>query len=534
MLGLVREIVSGVRAIARREAWAIGGLVLSWAALAAPLTDPALAQDAGPRPVSDAQVQALVPEIEAYIASGMKAYDSPGLAIGIVAGDKLVYAKGFGIRAKGGSDPVDTKTVFQIGSATKAFLAATLGIMVDRKRFAWDDRVVDLHPDFQMKDPWVTREFRVFDLLAQRSGLPADVNDTLGILGIDEAGMIRSLRHVEPTSSFRSTFSYTNITHLLAGRIVATAANAPDWNAVLQAELLQPLGMADTSHSAKAIEAAPNHAGGHRWTPNGTVQVPFTRLFPYDFGGAGDINSTVEDMSRWLRLQLGRGALDGKRLLSTESLTFTHTPKIAMTEQLSYAFGWVVQQTPGGTIVWHNGGTPSFGSYVGLLPNRDLGIVVLTNETNVGFPDAIGLWVLDRVLGNARVDHVANGLARAKAGVQASDALFAKPADPRPFPPLAPLAGTYANPSFGKVSLAVEGEGLTMELAATGAKLRLDPWNGDVFTVRIVPLGPYAAMAENLGPAPNAFVQFQIDGQGKLDTFRLSMDDGQAYTFGRE
>ena len=195
------------------------------------------------QPTMEERVWALIPALEAYIARGMKAFDVPGLAIGIVAGDKLVYAKGFGVRSKGGGVPVDTRTIFQIGSTTKAFLATTLAIMVDRRKLRWDDRIVDLDTDFQFKDPWVTREFRVFDLLAQRSGLPPYANDMLGMLGIDETTLIRSLRHVEPVSSFRSTFAYTNITHLLAGRIVAKAAGAADGDRVLQQELLDPLGM---------------------------------------------------------------------------------------------------------------------------------------------------------------------------------------------------------------------------------------------------------------------------------------------------
>ena len=158
-------------------------------------------------------VQALIPDMEAYIARGMQGFDVPGLALGIVAGDKLIYAKGFGVRSKSGGLPVDTRTIFQIGSNAKAFLAATEAIMVDRGRLRWDDRVVDLDPEFQMKDPWVTREFRVFDLLAQRSGLPPLVNDMLAMTGYDEAALIRSLRDVEPVSSFRTTFAYTNITH---------------------------------------------------------------------------------------------------------------------------------------------------------------------------------------------------------------------------------------------------------------------------------------------------------------------------------
>ncbi len=125
-------------------------------------------EPAKPDAAAENRTQALIPDVEAYIANGMSAFDVPGLAIGIVAGDKLVYAKGFGLRSKGG-EPVDTRRIFQIGSATKAFLAATMAIMVDRRKLRWDDRIVDLDPDFHLSDPWVTREFRVFDLLAQRS-----------------------------------------------------------------------------------------------------------------------------------------------------------------------------------------------------------------------------------------------------------------------------------------------------------------------------------------------------------------------------
>src|SRR5215467_1266477 len=153
------------------------------------------------------RVLAQIPELEAYIAGGMKAFDVPGLAIGIVAGDRLVYAKGFGVRSKSGGASVDTRTVFQIGSLTKAFLTTTMAIMVDRGKLKWDDRVIDLHPRFQLADPWVTREFRAFDLPAQRSGLPPYVNDVLGTLAYPEPAMIRSLRHVEPVASFRTTFA---------------------------------------------------------------------------------------------------------------------------------------------------------------------------------------------------------------------------------------------------------------------------------------------------------------------------------------
>ena len=179
----------------------------------------------------------------------------------------------------------------------------------------------------------------------------AYANDALGILGLDKTALTRSLRHVEPVSSFRTTFAYTNVTHIIAGRIVARLAGSPDWNAVLQKEFFDPLGMRDSSYTAAAIEAAPNHASGYRWTPAGTIEVPFSQIFPYDFDGAGDINSTVADAARWLRLQLGDGTFEGKPIISAANLTATHTPKVAISDKASYAMGWVVQQTPNGAII---------------------------------------------------------------------------------------------------------------------------------------------------------------------------------------
>ena len=481
----------------------------------------------------DDRVQSLIPDSEAYIVDGMKLFDVPGLAIAVIADDKLLYAKGFGVRSKAAKAPVDTRTIFQIGSTAKAFLAATAAIMVDRGKLHWDDRVVDLDPEFQLRDPWVTREFRVFDLLAQRSGLPPLVNDMLAMLNFDEAALIRSLRDVEPVSSFRTTFAYTNITHLLASRIVAKAAGAADWNTVLQKELLDPLGMKDSSTTVESIEGAANHANGYRWTPDGAIETPFTPIFPYHLGGAGDINSTVEDMARWVRLQLGDGAFDGRRIVSRGSLAFTRRPQVAVNDRLSYAMGWYNYPTPNGNIVWHDGDALSFGSFVGMAPDRNIGVVILTNETNVGFPDALGLWVLDRIFGNPKIDYVANNLKEAKAGFEMTTKMLAKPANPRPTPPLAPLAGAFVNPSFGAATVALDGDSLVMEIQATGAKLKLEPWDGDIFIARLMPTGRFEPVVD-LGYMTNGFIQFQMDKDGELNLLRLSAEYGQSYDFRRE
>lgn len=484
-------------------------------------------------PDMTARIKGLVPDIEAEIARGMKAFNMPGLAIGIVHQDKLVYAKGFGVRNRKTNVPVNTGTLFQIGSATKAFLAATLAMMVERGHFKWDDRVVDLVPDFALSDPWVTREFRVFDLLAQRSGLPPYANDALGFLGFDQAALIHSLRHVAPVSSFRSTFAYTNITHMLAGEIVAKAAGAKDWNDVLKTELLVPLGMTRSSATAAAITDAPDHAAGYLWEPSGLTEVPFIQAFPYDFGGAGNINSNIEDMAQWLRLQIGNGKFNGQTRVSPAGMAATRTSKVSLTEVISYALGWVVDQSPNGTIIWHNGSTSAFGAFVGFLPDHEAGVVFLTNTNNVGLPDALGASVLDRMLDNPRRDYVDIKLKQARKKAMETARTFARPANPETPPSFAPLAGHFANPAIGQASVVADGTRLVMTLQATGARLSIDPWNGNVFTARLVREGAFADIATNMGRYPLAFVQYQIGDDGKLDHLKLSTEDGQSYIFKR-
>jgi hypothetical protein len=161
-------------------------------------------------------------------------------------------------------------------------------------------------------------------------------------------------------------------------------------------------------------------------------------------------------------------------------------------------------------------------------------VIVLSNAENMKLPDAIGAWALDRLLDNPAIDHVAEALKRAKSKFARSEKLFAKPESPRPFPALAPLAGDFVSPAFGKAVLRVQGDALVLQLQATGAELALTPWDGDVFTFRQLPRGRFADVVEGTAERPYGFAQFALDAHGKLGLLRLSFDDGQAYEFRRE
>lgn len=238
-------------------------------------------------------------------------------------------------------------------------------------------------------------------------------------------------------------------------------------------------------------------------------------------------------MSRWVRLQIGGGSFEGRSIISPENLAFTRTPKVGLNDKLSYALGWYVYATPNGDIVWHDGDALSFGSFVGLAPDRNVGVIILSNETNVGFPAALGLWVFEGILGSPQRDHVADRLKEAKASFEAAAKVFAKPANPRPFPPLAPLGGNFVNPSFGVAKVSQDGNALIMQLAATRAVFKLEPWDGDIFIARLMPTGRFGPIVD-LGYMTRGFAQFQMDKDGKLALLRLTSEYGQAYEFRRE
>ncbi len=483
-------------------------------------------------PEMAARVEALEPALESYLKKGMAAFDVPGAAVGIVAGDQLVYAKGFGLRRKHGDAPVDPQTVFQIGSTTKAFLATVLAIAVDRGKLKWNDRVIDLDPSFALKDPYVTREFRVYDLMAQRSGLAPYANDALSALGFDAAGLMHSLRFAEPRTSFRSTFAYTNITHLFAGRIADQALGASDWPTLARREIIEPLGMHDTSFTAEAIDKAPDHAVGHRWTPAGSVEIPFDPIFPYEYGPAGDINSSVDDCARWLSLQIADGVFAGHRLVSARTLAVTRTPKVAMNETSSYAMGWVIRDSPNGRVIWHDGGTNGFGAEIGFLPGKGVGVIVLTNEQNKGFPDAVALWAFDRLLGNPEIDYAQQALGRAKSAAAEEQVVYERAAAARPSPDLASLAGNYRSDEMGPATLAAADGGLVATLKETGVRFRLEPYDGAVFTAHLVPEGRFAALDRSLGNGPIGFAAFVPDARARLSRLRLIIE-GQSYFWAR-
>lgn len=407
----------------------------------------------------------VIPQYEAYVEQARLDWNVPRVAVAVVHDDQVVWWKGFG------ENPPDRDTVFAIGSTTKAFAAATLAIMVDEGGPGWDAKVVDHLPGFAMYDPWVTREMQVDDLLAQHTGLRPQALSALGGMGYSAQQIAGALRWVKPVTSFRSRYAYVNTPHLVAGMLVARWANAENWEEVLSERILEPLGMTTTTWTIEGLDGNPNSASGHARV-DGKVKKIAAGPFPYVFGPAGALNSNLNDMSRWVRLQLGKGSFEGKRLISEENLMVTRTPHTLMGPTTFYCMGWLQVESHGQQLTWHNGGTPGHTTFVGLLPQEDLGIIVLSNLGGTQMPDAVGLRFFDMVRGYDEPDFNKMFLERHK--TPSYPAVKAQGFS-------AQMAGSYHHPALGEIDVDSEGNIRFKETDFTSV---LKPIRPNVFEIR--------------------------------------------------
>lgn len=471
--------------------------------------------------------RALDPVIEA----ARVAWRVPGLAIAIVKDDTILLAKGYGVRELGKPEPVDEHTLFAIASNTKAFTSAALAILVDEQKVAWDDRVTKHLPYFELYDPWVTHEMRVRDLLSHRSGLGTFSGDLIWYgTSYSREEIVRRARHLEPTASFRAGYRYNNLMFIAAGEVVA-AASGMSWDDFVRTRLFEPLGMRDTVTSVKALDGRANVA-----TPHGRAYGD-PRPFPWiqwdGMAAAGGIISSVSDMARWLRLQLGRGTLEGRTIFSDATSRQMWTPHIAFTVDRAaaerfpsthfrgYGLGWSLSDSHGRLIVEHGGAYDGMYSQVALVPEERLGVVILTNSmTSIG--TALKLTVLDAFLapGEAPRDWSTEMLERARKREAAHDASLAavvkaRVEKTRPSLPLDAYAGDYPSDLYGTARVSVENGGLVLRMLPNPQLVAdLTHWHFDTFHLK---------WRTDFTWFADGKAQFVLDNQAKITELKLDV-----------
>jgi CubicO group peptidase (beta-lactamase class C family) len=480
--------------------------------------------------LAGAQAPAAPSDLDALVARVMKTFEVPGLGLAVVKDGQVVVAKGYGVRKLGDPAPVDGRTLFGIASNTKVFTATALGLLVEEGKIQWDAPVTKYLPWFQMWDAWVTRELTVRDLLVHRSGLGLGAGDLLWWppSTYNRKDIARRLREIRPATSFRSAYAYDNVLYLVAGEVIE-AVSGQSWEDFVSSRILAKVGMTGSNVRHSAATGGANVA-----TTHAPIDGKVRPIAPFDSDNtnpAGGINSSAEDMAKWVRTLLAEGALpDGSRLFSAATYrqlttlvtpipTGTPSPELApMRANFSgYALGLGTRDYRGHRILTHTGGLPGYVSLVLMVPDAKIGVVVLTNQESAGAFNALGYSVADYYLNAPKTDWVdayEKVMARQDAAIAEADktAAAARNAASGPSLPLAGYARTYRDAWYGEITVALEDGKLVMRFSHSPSLVGdLEHWQQDTFVARW----------RDRELRADAFVTFALNPDGSIDQARM-------------
>lgn len=411
----------------------------------------------------------------AAIERARAALDVPGLAVAIVKDGELVLAQGFGVRDVATKQPVTERSLFAIGSSTKAMTAYALStLLAEQNREgapSWDSPARELVPEFRLADAVAATHVTLRDLGSHRSGLPR--HDLVWYLTpLSRPELLARLPHLPLSKPMRTQFQYCNHGYMVLGEAVARLAGAP-WEDVIGARVFKPLGMQLSRAHSGAFTKADEVASGHHETNGALAVVPRREL--RGMNPAGSVESCALDLARWVQFQLGDGKLDGKQVCEASLLRAQRKPLIPLGSAsesnkevlpIGYGLGWFVESYRGRLHVHHGGGIDGFIAHVGFYPFDGLGVVVLANRDGTGLPGLLDQVIADRLLALGDKDWVGEAAqAKAKAKAAEASAKTTKPAPRELAPPAQPLsayAGEYADAGYGPVTVRVQGERLVL------------------------------------------------------------------------
>lgn len=471
-------------------------------------------------------------QIDSLVQKTMKTFDVPGMAVAVLKDGKIYHKNTYGVRSIKTNAAVNENTLFGVASNTKAFTTAALGQLIDQGKLTWDTKVTDIIPEFQLSDSYVTREFTVRDLVTHRSGLGLGAGDLMVFPANNtttKAEMIHNLRYLKPVSSFRSKFDYDNLLYIVAGEVISRISGK-DFDDYISENFFKPLKMDRSLLSIPKIKADANRIDGHA-PVNGKLELTadtFTQIAT----PAGGIFASINDMSTWVQAQLNDGKYGEKlqdSLFSSKVHNEMWTPQTIIrsgkgpynTHFSAYGLGWFLSDVNGYFQVTHTGGLNGIVSQVTLIPEMDLGIIVLTNQQSGSAFTAITNSIKDAYFGIKGQDRIKQYNDRRLAGEKEEDSIVSaveksiavqlKSKTPKPNP--ADYAGTYKDVWFGKVAITNQNGSLHFKAEKspdlTGT---MTFYKGTTYVVRW----------NDASLKADAFVNFSLDTEGKAEGFTMT------------
>jgi CubicO group peptidase (beta-lactamase class C family) len=456
---------------------------------------------------------------DGFVDQVMKDWKVPGLAVAVVKDGKMIYAKGFGYRDVKKGLKVTPDTLFAIGSCSKAFTATAMAILVDEGKLDWDKPVRNYLPDFMLHDGYATEHIRPRDLVTHQSGLPRHDMAWYGS-PLSRKELFERLRYLEPSKPLHARFQYNNLMYMTAGVLIERISGST-WEEFVRKKILDPLEMKSSNFSVNDSRKAADFSLPYGEVNDEVKEIPFRNIDA--IGPAGSINSSVNEMTRWLLTQLGKGKFNAKQIVSEKSLGEVHTPQIVAGGDLkydesfysSYAMGWAVTSYRGHPSLSHGGGIDGFTSHVRFLPKDQLGVVVLTNSASPA-SGLIASNVVDRMLGMSeapwaqRAKEDASKGREAQAKAKAEDEAKRKK-DAPPTHALKDYAGRFEHPAYQTLAVTQEGERLKFDLHGLAGALK--HYHYDIFQV-----------ANDEPALGGTKVTFLMNRAGEIDRVAISLE----------
>ncbi len=438
-------------------------------------------------PLSDRakHAQAIMEGFDEVIEKAIQDYQIPGIAVGVIVDGHIVYSKGFGYRDVEKKYPVTSNTLFAIGSCTKAFTSFAVATLINEGLLHWDERIIDIAPDFRLHDPYATQNLTMRDLLTHRSGLPRHdfmwYNSTLS-----KTEIVRRLRYLEPSCNFRERYQYNNLMYLVAGYALEQLTHK-SWEELVREKILAPLDMKYTNFSVEDMQKTSDFSFPYI-EKNGKLEKMNFRNISL-IGPAGSINSNLRDLSHWVVMQLNGGVYKNTAQINPSVLQEMHTPQVVASgtpetkESLLYAYGmgWGIASYRGQYFLSHDGVSDGFTSTIGLLPAHKTGIIILSNRNLSAFPRLLSVQIIDAILELPFIDWMAEGLEGIQKTQLANGEDSLRKKGTSPSHPLKDFTGSFEHPGYGLLNISLEEGKLRADF--NGILSELDHWHYDVFTI---------------------------------------------------
>ncbi len=344
--------------------------------------------------------------LDAYIEQALIDWNIPGVAVGIVKNGEIVWEKGYGVANLDTKAKVDNNTLFMIGSNTKAFTGTLLALMEHEKQLSLNDKVIKYVPDFKMYDANITKEVNLIDIVSHRLGFQTFQGDFMYFdSDLSDEQMFIQIRKVKPMFDFRTKWGYCNAGFFVAGECIQ-AITGKEWGAYMKEKIFTPTQMNNTFTAVSDIKVATNACAAHSLVNHKLSTIPYGGVDL--LGPAASISSSINDMNKWTTMLLDSGRYENENVMPQTAINRTRKPEsikgrgrhpFNKSNYRLYGLGWNLTDYESHEIVAHTGGIHGFVTSVTLLPEQELGIVVLTNNDQNWFYEALKWEIIDAYLG---------------------------------------------------------------------------------------------------------------------------------------